>query len=97
MKPPRSILIFGQKYVLKADSKLPTRHLDGECCKETHTITYDPTLKGDKLAETILHEMFHAVFEEVSLAQAISPELEEICVDTMAKAVARNFTLTSKK
>lgn len=97
MKPPKSIHIFGQKYVLKPDSRLSSRHLDGEYCKESHTITYDPKLKGDRLTETILHEMFHAVFQEVSLAQAITPEIEEICVDTLAKAIAKNFTLTSKK
>ena len=97
MKPPKQLHIFGTTYTLKADSGLSERHLDAEIDKEKKVIDYDPTLKGKKFDAALLHEMFHAVFQECSLSQAVPTEFEEICVDTLANAVVKNFTLSSKK
>ena len=45
----------------------------------------------------LLHEVFHSAFDIVSLTAAISPELEEVVVDTLSKVVVKNFNLTRKK
>jgi len=63
---------------------------------DEYKITIDAGLKGQKLDETIIHELGHIVFHRI-LAQARIPrELEELIVEGIAVAVSENFTLKKR-
>lgn len=48
--------------------------------------------------ETLLHELFHAIFLQSSIDQTeISPEVEQIIVNQIAKFVAKKFDIKLKK
>lgn len=96
MKLPKHLYVFGEKYTLKQIEGLSAHGIAGQCHKVNKTIIVDSKLKGAELQETILHELFHAVVSEVSIDQTLSHELEEVIVDTFAKAVCKNFNIRSK-
>ena len=91
---PRSFKLFGHKYKVKKIKKLV--HPDGEVVagyinKQKRIVYINSSLDKETQLISFFHEMFHAVFGEVSLDQAISNELEEIVVDSHAKAVVEFF------
>ena len=97
MKLPKNLYVFGEKYSLKRVKGLAAKGICGEVNRDTKEIIIDSNLKGSELHETIIHEVGHCVFHEVSLYQSISHDLEEVIVDTIAKALAKNFDLRAKK
>lgn len=89
----KSLLICGVKYQVKYES-LGGQGIDGYCNGRDKVIVIDKdvTKNHKDFYETILHEMSHAVFEESSLRQtSIDPDLEEIIVDQIAKAIYLNL------
>lgn len=60
-------------------------------------IEVDSSLDREDFFRVLLHETMHSAFDIVSLTAAISPELEEVVVDTLSKVVVKNFNLTRKK
>jgi len=86
----KSITIKGQKYKI-IFSDLPSGTA-GECDKAKKVITIDKSMEGHRdVYSTLLHEMIHAVFNEVSLDQALSDEMEELIADNIANAVYEEF------
>ena len=96
MSKSKSMHVYGQKYRLKRLKSLNKRGLDGELDKELRTISIDHSLEGNEYMEAIIHELGHAIFHECSLYQSISPDLEEVIVDLMAKAIVKNFKIEHK-
>ena len=93
----KSLLVLGRKVPVKR-SDLRDLSAAGAYCPQTKTIFIESTLKpGDFMTETLLHELFHAAFDRVSLGQSVTREIEEIIVDQMAVVVSENFTLSPKK
>lgn len=90
---PKSINVFGRK--IKIDTKpnpLIPSNIHGYYESETGTIHIS---SGGM--ETLLHEIFHAVIDRVSVNQTLSQEVEEIIVDTFAKQINETFDLKFKK
>ena len=96
MKLPNQIQILGEKYKLKLVNGLRFSGHIGLCDFKSKIIQLDAELKGDELQQTLCHELFHAVCYEGSLYQTISPDLEEVVVDLMAKSLIKNFNLRCK-
>lgn len=91
----KSLKVFGTTYKTKS-APLKEHGVHGLCNVETKQILIDKSLKGDQYTETILHELFHAVFHECSIYQTVSNDVEEILVDVFAKAVVKNFKVVPK-
>lgn len=96
MKLPKHLTVFGEKYSLKRVEGLSEHGIAGQCHKVNKSIIVDSKLTGEDLHSTLLHELFHATVTEVSLDQCLSHELEEVIVDTFARAVCKNFNIRSK-
>lgn len=54
-------------------------------------ITIEKTLIGKELEQTMLHEFFHAVLARTGVSQAISHELEEVVVDSIATFLVDHY------
>ena len=55
-------------------------------------------LRGEELVTTFLHEFNHAVLHEVGLSTTeLSPTLEEIIVENLARRYVSVFNLTFKR
>lgn len=96
MKKANTIDIFGTTYTIIIEKDLVRSGIIGNCDKLKKVIMLDDSLKGDDYWSTLLHEIFHAVFHELSFIQAISPDLEEVVIDNLANAVVKNYKLTRK-
>ena len=103
MSIPKKVSILGQDYkiILCQTEKEFLRQRDadktdlGLCCKLDKEIWLN-IAEHDKykyseirLKETLLHEIFHAVFEESGLSYGINEVLEEIIVDVFSKVVTK--------
>jgi Zn-dependent peptidase ImmA (M78 family) len=85
--------IFGQEVlvIFKQDFSKQTGWA-GLYCHDTKTITVDKELKGEELAQTLLHEFFHAVFFRVGLMQAkVSKDAHEMIVENFATSFIENY------
>jgi len=54
-------------------------------------IVVDKTLTGKELEQTLLHEFFHGVLYRTGSSQALSSEIEEIIVDSIATFLVDYF------
>lgn len=86
---PSRVNIFGKKYKVKNSNILKDHGIEGLCDGEKSTILI--STHSQEPIQTLLHEIGHAVFERTGLCQAINPELEEIVVENIARAIADNF------
>ena len=96
MSKPKSLQVYGTKYRLKNSKTLLKAGIVGHCDPDKKTISIDSSLDNKEYCETVLHELFHAVFFECSINQAVSPDLEEVIVDLLSRSVLQNFNLKSK-
>lgn len=85
-KLPTQINIFGTTY--KVRSKKNFKYA-GLCHKDTKLIEIEEQLTGEEMKQTFLHEVFHAVVEELSLGEIIDDQLEEIICDNFSKIVCK--------
>ena len=94
---PSKVNIFGTDYQIVKQS------LDSE----SHAVVYFGSKKilldvdshrGDKtkMWKTLFHELFHGALHETGVHQTLSPELEEIIVDNLARFTV-NFLSSKKK
>ena len=88
---PKSLKVFGINYKIKVVD-LPYS-MAGQCHRENHQIWISSTLEDKEIASTCLHELFHAALHRVSVTQAITPELEEVIVDTLSNVLTENFDI----
>lgn len=56
--------IFGHKWRIKADHRLP-KDTDGDCCRVLHRIRVHSSLPPEKFFETLLHECLHAGYDHL--------------------------------
>lgn len=87
---PKSVDVFGIKYKVKMEV---IEGLAGQCDRVNCILTINPELSEVEQFQTLLHEIGHAVFSRIGLIQAISPELEEVIVESLATAFSENFDL----
>tara|TARA_R110002051_G_scaffold160021_1_gene231481 strand:- start:2514 stop:2879 length:366 start_codon:yes stop_codon:yes gene_type:complete len=91
----KKVEILGEIY--KVTTKIPTKYREevdpslysGLCFREDKIIWISPTLSGQEFYKTLIHEMGHALLytNAVFFTGAISPELEEIIVETNSNMV----------
>lgn len=89
--------IFGERWKVYHD-KLDPQYA-GHCYYEKREIKIsNELLIGSTLfAETLLHEMLHALYYRMSYRQSgLSHDLEEVMIDQIAKAFTENFRITKK-
>ena len=100
MKIPNSIMVFGREYTVKRVKQLKDddgRPLSGFHEYEAALISLDSELKGSDLVQTFLHELGHAVQQRCGINQAaISDDLTEVIVDSMATFIEETFHLRLK-
>lgn len=99
MKLPKQLDIFGENYdVLEED--LSEDNALGNCNQDTKLIKI--CKKGNKGREmtlhTLIHEMSHGMWEELSLSQveALNP-YEEIICNSIATLIMKNFDIRIKR
>lgn len=98
MKIPKRMNIKGGEYeVYFTDAVNMPDGAAGLCNPITRSIYLSNDLEGSQLTHIFLHEIFHAVFEEIGLTQAsISNDAIEIAVDSISSFVTDSFNLTLK-
>ena len=95
----KSVTVLGEKY--KITSKIPRKHKDeiveelyhGVCIPDDAIIWLNPKLEGKNYWRTLIHEVGHATMEANGLryTNLIGPEIEEIIVESNAKAMYELF------
>ena len=94
IKLPKQFVVFGQTY------KVEYKDLGdsvGGYCHSNGLIQINERLDESQVMPVLIHEFFHAVFNRVSLDQTISYAVEQIIVDTFAKALVENFEVKVRK
>lgn len=96
MKAPRpdTIQVGPRRYSVVVDRSLMDREsvvygsqLAGNCDHEKQVITLDPDLGSDCAAETLLHEVIHAVNNLVGINVHLSRDDEERVTNALAPAL----------
>jgi len=60
-------------------------------------IEIDPSQKGQKFDECLIHEVIHAVFDRIGVGSTkLAPDFEEIICDSVAKVISENFKLVKR-
>lgn len=91
----KSINVLGQK--IKVVIKKIDRNYLGLFYADHNLIEISDEAKGDKLVETLVHEIGHAIFKRSGLDQAsISHDAQEIICEQFSKVICENFKLTPK-
>ena len=96
---PKKTKVHGMDYKVQLTAKVTHQDIPvmGICDYPNRTIKISKDFHTpETIHSTFLHELFHANCRTSSLEQVISPDLEEIIVDTMAKVVCENFILIPK-
>jgi len=84
---PTALNVFGKTYRIEYK---PLEDVDGECHNKKALIEVDETLQGKDLAQTLLHEAFHAVFHRLGYSQAVHHDIEELMCDSFATFLIDN-------
>ena len=90
MKRPSQVIVLGEKYKIKLIKDLKSKGICGECDFDKKIISIDSSLKKDDYWSTLIHEIGHAIFNEASINQAISHDLEEVIVDLFSRVMTKN-------
>lgn len=93
MVVPKSVKIFGQRFKVKV---VPLHGYLGLCDRATNTLYVESNQSEKEIYQTLLHEIGHAVVGRTGIAQALSPEVEEIIVENIATAIIENFEFIPK-
>lgn len=102
MKIPRQITICGRIWKVKRIKDLEFEPGSGDTVAglmlpDLREIHIDAGLKGEDASVAFLHEFNHAIFAEIGVHTAdLSPILEEIIVENIARQYANAFSLTIK-
>ena len=91
----RYLSIKGVKYTVKLCN--PESDYCGLCDLEKKIIWIDKTASKEEKQRTLLHEIGHAIFKELSFDQAISSDVEQILVDNFANVYFDLFFKGTKK
>ena len=83
---PKSINVFGTVYKIKRTKNF--EHM-GLCHRDTKLIEIDAALKGSELKQTYLHEVFHALMDELGITEIVDDQLEEIICESFSKMVLK--------
>jgi len=94
MKIKKSILIFGVRYKLQI--KPCGDGFMGWCDRKKKIITIDKGLSNKDFNETLLHEIGHAITHEGCLSGVLTPELDEILVETFSRVIPDLFNVSMK-
>ncbi len=93
MKSKKHIYVFGNKVNIRR-LDLSKHGIYGCFNAVTNEILIDKDLKGDKLSDTLCHEIFHAIAHYGGCRQAnLSHDLEEILAEQTANTFTKLFKL----
>ena len=97
MRIPRSIDILGSKWKIKRQ-KTEDEDYWGLCEHEEKTIYIHPDCPKDQLDQVLLHELGHALIDELRLHNtSFSIDVEEIIVEHFAVFMLKNFRISLKR
>jgi hypothetical protein len=90
---PKKLNIKGTEYKVILKELVESSFGTAQGCCDTHkkVITIHNGLELEQLLITLLHEVGHAIFEEVSINNAVGREAEEIIVDNFATEFIKHF------
>lgn len=88
--------IFGKEYRVMKAKRLAESGTAAYVDFNNKLIVVDSELVGEDYWVAIMHEVYHALVDRISLDQVIKDQLEEIVVDVFAKCLIENFKLTPK-
>lgn len=73
MKPPKRVRVGPHRYRVRIDDSgaLGDAGRAGQCSPSRLTITIDDEQEGSQLADTLLHELGHALLQSVGLEEEI--------------------------
>lgn len=95
MKKIKSFNVLGQKVKVR-HVKMDEGFL-GLFWPDDNRIDISIDCPKEKLAESLVHELGHAIFKRSSLDQCmISHDAQEMFVETFAKVITENFRLIKK-
>lgn len=87
---PFKINILGQDFKVEFKD-LSKDGFHGLCYYKEGRIVLHNELKGHELQQTLLHECFHAVLFRTGAHQSITPEVQEVVVDSFATFLTDHF------
>jgi hypothetical protein len=94
VNPPKSIKIGPFTYKIHVDQARCDRasieqnqNQVGECDTETGTILISPKLGPLQQAETVLHEVLHALNDMTGISEQVTSDTEEIIVRALSPAL----------
>lgn len=93
----RKLRIFGVMVpVLKIPGLLGGQGMFGFYDHEARVIGVDEALRGVELEATVVHEMFHAVFARLHIAQQLDDAFAEVVIENLSVALLENFDIKPK-
>jgi len=87
MKLPKSVQILNSTYKIKLDKSVRDRNRCGECDLFDKEISLDPDLKGNSLAQTLMHEIIHAYQFESGIMQFMEIQACEMMAESLANLI----------
>lgn len=79
-----SVDILGYRFTVAPEAKLEIGGLLGACAVRERQILFNPAVMGRQLADTVLHEVLHAI-SEITLAKEVG--LNELQVNAVSAAL----------
>lgn len=96
-KPFRVIEVFGMSVpVYKLENLLNVEGMYGYYDPNGKYIAVDASLKDKILEHTIIHEMFHAVFDRLHIDAQMEHSFVEVLVENLSVAIMENFSIKPK-
>ena len=92
---PKTLSVLGTSYIVSVED-LSKMEIAGYCDYSLKRIVICKTLKNnyEGYMTTVLHELFHAVFQEAGINQtSIGSDVEEIIVEQMSRVLFSNISL----
>ena len=96
---PKSWTILGEEWEIIESDNIPCPTDPAGLCRPAKKVIYvKKTQPHEEKMSTLLHELFHALFSELSFENtSLTDDMEELIVDHIARFVTKCFRLKIKR